>query len=96
MRLKEFLTKDDTEELLHTLNNFHEDQNIAAVFNLAAGIMNESLMRKRKGNREVSIELFNRLRSENIDPLDWYAKAFEFLMVYATCEQAVKEYLVSN
>lgn len=96
MLLKEHLTKDDMEELLSTLNNFHEDQNIAAVFSLGAGIMNETLMRRRKENRGVSIELFNRLRSENIDPLDWYEKAFEFLMVYATCEQAVKEYLVSK
>lgn len=96
MRLKEYLTKDDTEELLSTLNNFHEDQNIAAVFSLGAGIMNETLMRRRKENRGVSIELFNCLRLENIDPLDWYEKAFEFLMVYATCEQAVKEYLMSK
>ena len=96
MLLKEHLTKDDMEELLSTLNNFHEDQNIAAIFSLGAGIMNETLMRRRKENRGVSIELFNRLRSENIDPLDWYEKAFEFLMVYATCEQAVKEYLVSK
>lgn len=96
MLLKEHLTKDDMEELLSTLNNFHEDQNIAAVFSLGAGIMNETLMRRRKENRGVSIELFNRLRTENIDPLDWYEKAFEFLMVYATCEQAVKEYLVSK
>lgn len=96
MLLKEHLTKDDMEELLGTLNNFHEDQNIAAVYSIAAGIMNETLMRRRKENRGVSIELFNHLRSENIDPLDWYEKAFEFLMVYATCEQAVKEYLVSK
>lgn len=96
MLLKEHLTKDDMEELLSTLNNFHEDQNIVAVFSLGAGIMNETLIKKRKENRGVSIELFNCLRSENIDPLDWYEKAFEFLMVYATCEQAVKEYLVSK
>lgn len=96
MQMKEHLTKDDREELLSTLNNFHEDQNIAAAFSLGAGIMNETLMRRRKENRGVSIELFNRLRRENIDPLDWYEKAFEFLMVYATCEQAVKEYLVSK
>lgn len=96
MLLKERLTKDDMEELLGKLNNFHEDQNIAAVYSLAAGIMNETLMRRRKENRGVSIELFNYLRAENIDPLDWYEKAFEFLMVYATCEQAVKEYLVSK
>lgn len=96
MLLKEHLTKDDMEELLSTLNSFHEDQNIAAAFSLGAGIMNETLMRRRKENRGVSIELFNRLRTENIDPLDWYEKAFEFLMVYATCEQAVKEYLVSK
>lgn len=96
MLLKERLTKDDMEELLGKLNNFHEDQNIAAVYSIAAGIMNETLMRRRKENRGVSIELFNYLRAENIDPLDWYEKAFEFLMVYATCEQAVKEYLVSK
>ena len=96
MRLKEYLTKDDIEDLLSALNNFHEDQNIAVAFSLGAGIMNETLMRRRKENRGVSIELFNSLRSENIDPLDWYEKAFEFLMVYATCEQAVKEYLVSK
>lgn len=96
MRLKDYLTKDDMEDLLSTLNNFHEDQNLAAVFSLGAGIMNETLMRRRKENRGVSIELFNHLRSENIDPLDWYEKAFEFLMVYATCEQAIKEYLVSK
>lgn len=96
MLLKEHLTKDDMEKLLGTLNNFHEDQNIAAVYSIARGIMNETLMRRRKENRGVSIELFNQLRSENIDPLDWYEKAFEFLMVYATCEQAVKEYLVSK
>lgn len=96
MRLKEYLTKDDMEELLSTLNNFHEDQDIAAVFCIGAGIMNETLMRRRKENRGVSIELFNRLKSENIDPLDWYEKAIEFLMIYATCEQAVKDYLVSK
>lgn len=96
MRLKEYLTKNDIEDLLSALNNFHEDQNIAVAFSLGAGIMNETLMRRRKENRGVSIELFNSLRSENIDPLDWYEKAFEFLMVYATCEQAVKEYLVSK
>ena len=96
MRLKEYLTKDDIEDLLSALNNFHEDQNIAVAFSLGAGIMNETLMRRRKENRGVSIELFNSLRAENIDPLDWYEKAFEFLMVYATCEQAIKEYLVSK
>lgn len=94
--LKNQLTKDAMEELLSALNNFHNDQNVAAAFSLGAGIMNETLMRKRKENRGVSVELFDRLRSENIDPLDWYEKAFEFLMVYATCEQAVKEYLVSK
>lgn len=96
MRMKEYLKEDDIEELLNTLNNFHEDQNIAAVFSIGAGIMNGALMRRRKENRGVSIELFNRLRAENIAPLDWYENAFEFLMVYATCEQAVKEYLVSK
>ena len=58
--------------------------------------MNEGLMRKRKENRGISIELFNCLKLENLDPLDWHIKAFEFLMVYAICEQAVKEYLVSK
>lgn len=96
MRMKEYLTEEDIRELLNTLNNFHEDQNIAAVFSLGAGIMNETLMRKRKEKRGVSIQLFNSLKSEDIDPLDWYEKAFEFLMIYATCEQAIKEYLVSK
>ena len=95
-RLKDYLTKDDFEKLLDTLNHFHEDQNIAAVFSIGAGLMNQALMRRRKENRGVSIEIFNRLRSENIDPLEWYQKAIEFLMVYATCEQAIKEYLVSK
>lgn len=96
MLMKERLTKEDTEGLLSMLNNFHEDQDIAAVYSIGAGIMNGTLMRRRKENRGVSIELFNSLRSENIDPLGWYERAFEFLMVYATCEQAVKEYLVSK
>ena len=95
-RLKDYLTKDDFEKLLDTLNHLHEDQNIAAVFSIRAGLMNQTLMRRRKENRGVSIEIFNRLRSENIDPLEWYQKAIEFLMVYATCEQAIKEYLVSK
>jgi hypothetical protein len=96
MRMKEYLTEEDIGELLNTLNNFHEDQNIAAVWSLGAGIMNEALMRRRMEKRGVSIQLFNSLKSEDIDPLDWYEKAFEFLMIYATCEQAIKEYLVSK
>jgi hypothetical protein len=96
MRMKEYLTEEDIGELLNTLNNFHEDQNFAAVWSLGAGIMNEALMRRRMEKRGVSIQLFNSLKSEDIDPLDWYEKAFEFLMIYATCEQAIKEYLVSK
>lgn len=94
--LKEHLTEEEKEDLLRALNNSHEDIDMAVIYSLGAGIMNESLMRKRKENRGISIELFNCLESENIDPLDWHIKAIEFLMVYAICEQAVKEYLVSK
>ena len=94
--LKEHLAEEEKDELLNTLNNAHEDIDVAVAFSLGAGIMNEGLMRKRKENRGISIELFNCLKLENLDPLDWHIKAFEFLMVYAICEQAVKEYLVSK
>lgn len=94
--LKERLTEEEKGEILSILNNFHEDVDIAAAFSIGAGIMNKSLMRKRKENRGVSIELFNHLKSENIDPLDWHINSFEFLMIYAICEQAIKEYLVSK
>jgi len=92
----EYLAEEEKDELLNTLNNSHEDIDMAVAFSLGAGIMNEGLMRKRKENRGISIELFNCLKLENLDPLDWHIKAFEFLMVYAICEQAVKEYLVSK
>lgn len=94
--LKEHLAEEEKDELLNTLNNFHEDIDMAVAFSLGTGIMNEGLMRKRKENRGISIELFNCLKLENLDPLDWNIKAIEFLMVYAICEQAVKEYLVSK
>lgn len=94
--LKEHLAEEEKDELLNTLNNFHEDIDMAVASSLGAGIMNKGLMRKRKENRGISIELFNCLKLENLDPLDWNIKAIEFLMVYAICEQAVKEYLVSK
>lgn len=94
--MKQHLREDDIENLLYNLDGFNEDQSIAAAYSLASGIMNPALMRARKENRGLSTEIFNSLKSEKIDPLDWYAKAFEFLMVYATCEQAIKEYLVSK
>lgn len=96
MWMKENLTDSDRKNLIDTLSNFNEDRNIAAVYSLGAGIMNPALMRARKENRGISVELYNSLNSENVDPLDWYEKAFELLMVYATCEQAIREYLVLN
>ncbi|WP_448782797.1 hypothetical protein [Blautia sp.] len=96
MLLKEYFTDSNTEKILNALENFHEDQNFATVCSLGAGIMNEALLRRCKENRGISVEIFNRLRSEKIDPLEWYEKAIEFLMIYAACEQAVKEYLISK
>jgi len=94
--LQEYIAKDDFEKLLCAFNNFHQDQNLAAVFSVGAGIMNPILMRRGRENRGISVEVFNQLRMENIDPIGWYKKAMEFLMLYAICEQAIKEYLVSK
>ncbi len=96
IHMRETLTKYDIEKISDKLNDYNEDQNTAAMFCIASGIMNESLMRRRKENRGVSVEIFNKLSKINIDPIDWYMKVIEFLMIYATCEQAIKDFLVSN
>lgn len=94
--LEDSITENDKLNLVNDLNNFNEDQNYATVCAIGAGIMNPALMRRNKENRGISTELFRDLTLKNINPLDWYEKVIEFLMVYAACEQAIKEYLVSN
>ncbi|MCH5186281.1 MAG: hypothetical protein J1F64_09200, partial [Oscillospiraceae bacterium] len=90
------LSEDEQWDLVIGLNQFNEDQSFATIQFLASGIMNPAVMRRRKENRGISIELFNSLKSQKVNPLDWYEKAIEFLMIYAVCEQAIKEYLVSR
>ncbi|MCM1540420.1 MAG: hypothetical protein NC121_04090 [Blautia sp.] len=90
----ECLSENQKTRLIDLLDNFNEDQKDAVTFVLAAGIMNPAVMRRRKENRGISTELFSSLKSKEIDALDWYEKAIEFLMIYAACEQAMKEYLV--
>ncbi|MDA3731391.1 hypothetical protein PBV87_07865 [Niameybacter massiliensis] len=94
--IKDNLTQDGKSSLVETLNNFNEDQRTAAVYSIGAMTMNPSLMRRVQENRGISVELFKSLSSDNIDPLEWYQKTIEFSMLYATCEQALREYLVSN
>lgn len=90
------LLPDDEKSLLETLSNYNEDQKKAAVFNIAAGIMNYALIKRTKENRGISTDLFNSLNLKNIKPLNWYKKVIEFLMIYASCEQSIKEYLISK
>lgn len=92
----ELLSEKQKADLIECLNNFNEDQNYAAVLSIGAGLINPTIMRRRKENRGISTELFNSLETKNVDSLDWYKKAIEFLMIYAACEQAMKEYLVSK
>lgn len=94
--VSELLSEEEQCNLISCLNQFNEDQNIAAMWSLASGIINPSIMRRRRENRGISIELFSSLKSQRINPIDWYQKAIEFLMIYAACEQAIKEYLVSR
>lgn len=94
--LEDLIPENDKLNLVNTLNNFNEDQKFAVVYAIGAGIMNPALMRRKKENRGISTEFFNDLVLKNINPLDWYEKVIEFLMVYAACEQAIREYLVSN
>lgn len=90
------LSEEEQCNLVSCLNQFNEDQNYEAIRFLASGIINPAIMRRRKENRGISIELFNSLKSQKVNPLDWYEKSIEFLMIYAACEQAIKEYLVSR
>lgn len=94
--MMENVTDEDNFKLLDILNAYNDDQNIMAVYSISSGIMNESLMRRTQEKRGISTELFNRLGLKKIDPLDWYKKSLEFLMIYAICEQAIKEFLVSK
>ena len=90
------LSEEQRADLIDCLNNFDEDQNYAVASFIGTGIMNPALMRRRKENRGISTELFSSLESKNIDSLGWYQRSIEFLMVYAVCEQAIKDYLTSK
>lgn len=94
--MMENIKEEDKSNIINLLNDFNEDRNLAAIYNIGMGIMDEGIMRKREENRGISIEFFNYLRTNDIDPLTWYRQASEFLMIYSTCEQTIKEYLVSK
>ena len=81
--------------VLEKLEGYNSDQQDLSVYSIAAGIMNPSLMRRRKENRGISTELFRNLLDRNISPLEWYINALEFLMLYSVCEQSMKEYILS-
>lgn len=92
--MRSALTERDTVALIEILENYHEDQNYAAIFSVGTGIMNPALMRRRKEKRGISTGVFTSLHLENKDPVGWYGKVAEFLMLYAICEQALKDFLV--
>lgn len=79
--------------LYSALNSFDEDHKMASMFEKACGIMNEATNRRRVENRGLSTEWIERLKAKKINPLDWYQKAFEFIMIYAACEQAIREFI---
>ena len=81
--------------VLEKLEGYNSDQQDLSVYSIAAGIMNPSLMRRRKENRGISTELFRNLLDRNISPLEWYINAAEFLMLYSVCEQSMKDYILS-
>lgn len=66
------LSEEEQCNLVSCLNQFNEDQNYEAIRFLASGIINPAIMRRRKENRGISIELFNSLKSQKVNPLDWY------------------------
>lgn len=79
--------------LYSALNRFNEDHKMASMLERACGIMNEATNRRRIENRGLSTEWIEKLKAKKINPLAWYQKAFEFVMIYAACEQAVKEFI---
>ena len=81
-------------QLYNTLKNFNEDHNMASIYEKACGIMNEATNRRRVENRGLSTEWIEMLNAKGINPLDWYQKAFEFIMIYAACEQAIREFII--
>ena len=94
--MKTRLNADDENNILEFLNGYHDDHHDEAIFALAMGVMNPALMRRRKENRSICTDFYKQLEEMQIDPLDWYANVIEFLMVYAVCEQAIKDFLVSQ
>lgn len=95
-QVTEILPVEKREALIAALENFDSDQDQAAIWRLGAGIMDPAQMRRRKEKRGLSLEVVNILREEGVDPLIWYMQVNEFLLMYAVCEQAIKEYLVSQ
>lgn len=96
MYLQENLNERNIDFFINELDKYNNDIKTANIYRIASGIFDPALLVKNKENRGISISLFEDLKKENIDPLDWYIKSFEFLMIYATCEQAIKEFLVSR
>ena len=87
-------------KIIEMLRGYNEDHDYLAVWTLGAGIMNPSLMKRRaeseNGYRGLSVDLFEKLQSIGVDPIEWYKSSTEFLMLYAICEQSIKEFYLSS